>query len=187
MLNCPYSRAPLQSKCSDWFLIVLSLHGHCPHKSVPILRSHCTVYGRADAAERSACSAQESLVDTRNTLTSLQTHHTALKQHLERAEQHSQDSATQAREFAAQVKELSADKDALVSELVTAKNAAFSVKQDCKQLGKCLKGSDPLQAIICMLDESEADSGKKAHNSELMPVIKRLADFLKHNSGMYSC
>ena len=123
-------------------------------------------------------------MDSRNTLTQLQTHHTVLKQHLERAEQHSQDSATQAREFAAQVKELATDKEALVSELLAANKSAACVKQDCKHLMKCLKGSDPVRALSTLLEESEFDSGNsKTHSSELVPVMKRLCDYLKHGSG----
>ena len=141
---------------------------------------------RADAAERSSCAAQESLVDSRNTLTQLQTHHTVLKQHLERAEQHSLDSATQAREFAARVKELTTDKEALVSELLAANKSAAFVKQDCKHLTKCLKASDPVRALSALLEESGSDSGNKTHSSELMPVMKRLSDYLKHSSGSLS-
>jgi len=138
---------------------------------------------RADTAERNLAATQDSLADSRQSLETLQTHHSALKQHLERAELHSQDSATQAREFAARVKELSADKEALVSELVTVNKSAAHMKQDFKCLVKCLKGSEPLQAITALLEEAESDSGVKARSSELMWVMKRLCDHFKQSSG----
>ena len=138
---------------------------------------------RADTAERNLAAAQDSLADSRQSLDTLQTHHSSVKQHLERAELHSQDSATQAREFAARVKELSADKEALVSELVTVNKSAAHMKQDFKCLVKCLKGSEPLQAITALLEEAESDSGAKARSSELMWVMKRLCDHFKQSSG----
>lgn len=138
---------------------------------------------RVETAERNLAAAQDSLADTRQSLDTLQTHHSALKQHLQHAELHSQDSATQAREFAARVKELSTDKEALVSELVTVNKSAAHTKQDFKCLVKCLKGSEPLQAITTLLEESESDSGAKAHKSELMWVMKRLCDHFKQSSG----
>lgn len=113
----------------------------------------------------------------------MQTHHSALKEHLERAETHSQDSATQAREFAVRVKDLTADKDALVSELVTVNRAAAHTKQDFKCIVKCLKGSEPLQAVTDFLEESASDSGAKAHSSELTWVLRRLCDHFKQGSG----
>lgn len=142
---------------------------------------------RADAAERNLAAAQESLADTHQSLKSLQTHHSALKQHLERAELHSQDSATQAREFAARLKELSTDKEALVSELVIVNKSAAQMKQDFKSMVKCLKGSEPLKAITEFLEEPEADSGHKAHSSELTWVMKRLSDHFRQSSGVTSC
>ncbi|KAL0042112.1 hypothetical protein WJX77_003665 [Trebouxia sp. C0004] len=153
--------------------------GRAAHKKLDLT----THKARADTAERNLAAAQDSLADTRQSLDTLQTHHLALKQHLEGAELHSQDSATQACEFAARVKELSADKEALVSELVTVNKSAAHSKQDFKCLVKCLKGSEPLQAITALLQESESDSGAKARSSELMWVMKRLCDHFKQNSG----
>ena len=135
---------------------------------------------RADSAERGLAATQDSLSDTRQTLASLQTH-------LERAELHSQDSATQAREFEAKVRDLSADKEALVTELVTANKAAAHMKQDFKCIVKCLKGSDPLSSITDFLEESgmgnASDSGLKARSSELTWVMRRLSDHFKQTSG----
>lgn len=142
---------------------------------------------RADAAERNLATAQDSLADTHQSLKSLQTHHSALKQHLERAELHSQESATQAREFAARLKELGTDKEALVSELVIVNKSAAQMKQDFKSMVKCLKGSEPLKALNEFLEEPEADSGHKAHSSELTWVMKRLRDHFTQSSGVTSC
>ena len=38
ILSCPYSGIPLQSNCSDWFLISLSLHQACPYEEPPYIK-----------------------------------------------------------------------------------------------------------------------------------------------------
>ena len=44
ILNFPIWDVPLQSKCSDWFPISLSLHQHCPYKECPCIKAtvQCT-------------------------------------------------------------------------------------------------------------------------------------------------
>ena len=39
--NCPYSEGPLQSECSDWLAMALSLHQGCPTSSVLTKRVYC--------------------------------------------------------------------------------------------------------------------------------------------------
>ena len=139
---------------------------------------------RAESAERQLAVAENSLADSRQNLASLQTH-------LERAELQSQASAAQAGKFGTKVQELSCDNEALMTELVKANKAAAQMKQDFKCIVKCLKGSDPLHSITEFLEEagmdSGADSGLKAHSSELTWVMRRLNDHCKQSSGAACC
>ena len=160
-------------------LLVLLLQRQSRMREASVLRDELR---RADTAERSLATHQDLLTDARQSLSSLQAQ-------LERAELHSQDSAAQARESGTKLKDLTADKEALVTELVTANKAVSHMKQDFKCIVKCLKGSDPLSSITDFLEEagmgSASDSGLKARSSELTWVMRRLRDHYKQSSGLY--
>ena len=81
------------------------------------------------------------------------------------------------------MKDLTADKEVLVSELVAVNKTAAHARQDFKRLVKCLKASEPLQAITDFLEEAGSDSGLNAHSSELNWVMRRLCDLFKQTSG----